>query len=67
MQGDTDAGTKTVPTVANGLVFVAGGVPGYAPGQPGGTNVNCTATALVNTSTPNACHGMLSVYGKIHQ
>jgi hypothetical protein len=55
----------TVPTVANGLVFVAGGVPGYAPGQPGGTNVNCTATALINTSTPTACQGMLSVYGKI--
>jgi hypothetical protein len=48
-------------------VFVAGGVSGYAPGLPGGTNVNCTAKALVNGSTPTVCQGMLSVYGKVHQ
>ena len=57
----------SVPTIANGLVFVAGGVSGYAPGLPGGTNVNCTAKALVNGSTPTVCQGMLSVYGKVHQ
>jgi hypothetical protein len=57
----------SVPTIANGLVFVSGGVPGYAPGLPGGTNVNCTAAALTNSSTPTVCQGMLSVYGKIHQ
>jgi hypothetical protein len=54
----------TVPTVANGLVFVPGGVPNYAPGLPGGPNVNCTASFLVTESTP-ACQGMLSVYGEI--
>ena len=57
----------TVPTVAGGLVFVGGGTPGYAPGPPGGTNVNCTAAALVNTQTPTVCGGLLSVYGEIHQ
>lgn len=57
----------TVPTVAGGLVFVPGGAPGYAPGLPGGTGVNCTAAALVNSSTPTVCGGMLSIYGKVHQ
>ena len=55
----------TVPTVANGFVFVAGGVSGYAPGLPGSTGVNCTATFLVTSTTP-ACQGMLSVYGPLH-
>ncbi len=56
----------TVPTVAGGLVFVPGGTPGYAPGLPGGKNVNCTAAALANSTTPTTCGGMLAVYGKIH-
>jgi len=56
----------TVPTVAGGLVFVGGGAPGYAPGPPGGTGVNCTAAALVTSSTPTVCGGHLSIYGKIH-
>jgi len=56
----------TVPTVAGGLVFVGGGTPGYAPGPPGGTGVNCTAAALVNSTTPTVCGGQLSVYGKLH-
>jgi hypothetical protein len=56
----------TVPTVAGGLVFVPGGTPGFAPGLPGGTNVNCTAAALVTSTTPTICGGMLSVYGKLH-
>jgi len=54
----------TVPTVANGFVFVGGGVSGYAPGLPGGPSVNCTASFLVTSSTP-ACQGMLSVYGEL--
>lgn len=54
-----------VPTIANGLVFVAGGVPAYGPGLPGGTNVTCTASFLVTGTTP-ACQGMLSVYGQLH-
>lgn len=57
----------TVPTIAGGLVFIAGGTPGYAPGPPGAPGVNCTATALVNSTTPNSCGGMLSVYGKLHR
>jgi len=57
----------TVPTIAGGLVFIGGGTPGYAPGPPGAPGVNCTATALVNSTTPNACGGMLSVYGKLHR
>jgi hypothetical protein len=56
----------TVPTVAGGLVFVPGGTPGYAPGLPGGTRVNCTAAALTNSTLPAICGGMLSVYGKLH-
>ena len=56
----------TVPTVAGGLVFIGGGTPGYAPGPPGGKNVNCTASALADTTTPVVCGGMLAVYGKIH-
>jgi hypothetical protein len=56
----------TVPTVAGGLVFVPGGTPGYAPGLPGGKNVNCTAAALANSTTPTTCGGMLAIYGKIH-
>lgn len=56
----------TVPTIAGGLVFVPGGTPGYAPGLPGSTNVNCTAAALANSTTPTVCGGMLSVYGKLH-
>jgi hypothetical protein len=55
----------TVPTIANGFVFVAGGTSGYAPGLPGSSGVNCTATFLVTSTTP-ACQGMLSVYGKLH-
>jgi hypothetical protein len=54
----------TVPTVANGFVFVPGGVSGYAPGLPGGPNVNCTASFLATSTTPT-CQGMLSVYGQI--
>ncbi|HLZ43560.1 MAG TPA: hypothetical protein VKQ11_21515 [Candidatus Sulfotelmatobacter sp.] len=57
----------TVPTIAGGLVFIAGGTQGYAPGPPGGANVNCTAAALVSSATPNICGGQLSVYGKLHQ
>lgn len=57
----------TVPTIAGGLVFVGGGTPGYAPGPPGGTGVNCTASALVNSTTPRACGGLLSIYGKLHR
>lgn len=53
------------PTIANGLVFLAGGAPGYAPGLPGSTGVTCTATFLVTAQTP-ACQGMLSVYGQLH-
>jgi hypothetical protein len=68
--GTTNAGPGavkfTVPTVAGGLVFVAGGTPRYAPGPPGATNVNCTAAALVTTATPTVCGGLLSVYGRIH-
>jgi hypothetical protein len=56
----------TVPTIAGGLVFVAGGTPGYAPGPPGATGVNCTAAALVTSTTQTVCGGMLSVYGRIH-
>ncbi len=56
----------TVPTVAGGLVFIGGGTPGYAPGPPGGKNVNCTASALADATTPAVCGGMLAVYGKIH-
>ena len=55
----------TVPTVAGGLVFVAGGAPGYAPGPVGGTGVNCTAAALATSTTPT-CGGLLEVYGKLH-
>jgi hypothetical protein len=67
--GNTGPGAVkfTVPTVAGGLVFVPGGTPGYAPGPPGGTGVNCTATALVDSSLPTVCTGMLSVYGKVHE
>jgi hypothetical protein len=57
----------TVPTVAGGLVFVPGGAPGYAPGPPGGSGVNCTAAALANSTTPTVCGGMLSIYGKVHE
>jgi hypothetical protein len=57
----------TVPTVAGGLVFVPGGAPGYAPGPPAGSGVNCTATALVASGTPPACSGLLSIYGKLHR
>ena len=56
----------TIPTVAGGLVFVGGGTSGYAPGPPGGTGVNCTASALANSTTPTVCGGQLAVYGKIH-
>lgn len=55
----------TVPTVANGFVFVPGGVSGYAPGLPGGDKVNCTASFLATSTTPT-CQGMLSVYGQLH-
>jgi hypothetical protein len=55
-----------VPTVAGGLVFVSGGTPGYGPGVPGATDVNCTAAALANSTTPTICGGMLSVYGQLH-
>ena len=55
-----------VPTIAGGLVFIGGGTIGYAPGPPGGTGVNCTAAALVNSTTPNVCGGLLSIYGKLH-
>ena len=65
----TDAGPGavkfTVPTIAGGLVFVGGGTPGYAPGLPGGTNVNCTAAALVTASMPTICGGQLAVYGEL--
>lgn len=58
----------TVPTVANGMVFVAGGAgpttngtrTGYAPGPTGQTNVNCSPTA-----TSGTCAGYLFVYGKV--
>jgi len=56
----------TVPTVAGGLVFVPGGAAGYAPGPPGEKGVNCTAAALVTTTTPTVCGGQLSIYGKLH-
>ncbi len=54
----------TVPTVANGFVFVPGGVQNYAPGLPGGDKVNCTASFLATGTTPT-CQGMLSVYGQL--
>lgn len=54
----------TVPTIANGFVFVPGGVSSYAPGLPGGINVSCTAAFLATCTTP-ACQGMLSVYGQL--
>jgi hypothetical protein len=54
-----------VPTIAGGLVFVPGGTPGYAPGLPGGTGVNCTASALATATTPT-CGGKLSIYGMLH-
>ncbi len=57
----------SVPTIANGLVFVPGGTQGYAPGPPttGTNNVNCTAAYLaIGNSTP-ICGGMLNVYGKL--
>ncbi len=68
-KGNNGAGAVkfTVPTIAGGLVFVAGGIPGYAPGPPGGKGVNCTAAALVTSGTPKVCGGMLSVYGKLHR
>src|SRR5580704_17084231 len=43
---------------------LSGGVFGYAPGLPGATGVNCTATFLVTAITP-ACQGMLSVHGQL--
>ncbi len=56
----------TLPTVAGGMVFVAGGLPpaadgsskGYYPGPTGQTNVNCSPTA-----TSGTCAGYLFVYG----
>jgi hypothetical protein len=56
----------TVPTVANGLAFVGGGVPGYAPGLKGGTNVNCTGVTLTGIGgTTQQCNGALYVYGQL--
>lgn len=54
-----------VPTVANGMVFVAGGAANYAPGPQGGQNgaVNCYPAAS-GGSTPT-CTGLLAVYGKL--
>jgi len=52
----------SVPTIANGLVFVGGGASGYAPGPLNGTNVTCTSAAQATANTPE-CQGMLSVYG----
>lgn len=58
----------TVPTVANGMVFVAGGTgpttngtkTGYAPGTTGATNVTCSPTA-----TGGSCAGYLFVYSTV--
>jgi len=57
-----------VPTVANGMVFVAGGNnnPAYAPGIWSSTNsVNCSPAALGGPNSPT-CVGLLSVYGKLN-
>lgn len=64
----------TVPTVAGGMVFVAGGAgptsngtrTGYVPGPTGfsggGNTVNCSPTA-----TSGTCAGYLFVYGSVAQ
>ena len=56
-----------VPTVANGMVFVAGGNTSYAPGTKGGDGgrVNCYPAAAQG-ATPPTCTGLLSVYGMLH-
>ena len=56
-----------VPTVANGMVFVAGGNnnPAYAPGIWSSTNgVNCSPATLGGPNSPT-CAGLLAVYGKL--
>ncbi len=53
----------TIPTVANGMVFVAGGLGSYAPGPSGGTKVTCTSEA---TNSSTTCQGQLVVFGQIN-
>ncbi|HVI07086.1 MAG TPA: hypothetical protein VND65_02205 [Candidatus Binatia bacterium] len=52
-----------VPTIANGMVFVAGGAANYAPGPQGATGVNCYPAASGGNSP--TCQGLLVVYGKL--
>jgi len=54
-----------VPTVAGGLVFVPGGTPGYAQACPRNRR-QLHGAALVDSTTPTICGGMLSVYGQLH-
>jgi len=54
------------PTVAKGMVFVAGGAnsPFYKPGDPTiDSNVNC-APPPTTGGTGSSCTGVLNVYGK---
>jgi hypothetical protein len=53
----------TVPTIANGMVFVAGGAAGYSPGLVGVSGVNCSPAAYTVSST-STCPGLLVVYGQ---
>jgi hypothetical protein len=52
-----------VPTVANGMVFVAGGAAAYSPGLTQTTGVNCSPAAYPGSS-PSTCPGLLVVYGQ---
>jgi hypothetical protein len=52
-----------VPTIANGMVFVAGGASNYAPGPQGQTGVNCSPAASGGTAP--TCQGLLVVYGQL--
>ncbi|HEY3975326.1 MAG TPA: hypothetical protein VGM18_20150 [Candidatus Sulfotelmatobacter sp.] len=53
----------TVPTVANGMVFVGGGSPAYSPGLLSVSGVNCSPAAYGGSST-STCPGLLVVYGQ---
>ena len=51
-----------VPTVANGMVFVAGGSTNYAPGDEGGDggDVNCSPAAAVRLMHGPRCRCTVS-------